>query len=66
MGNSSSSTSSSQNTNEVFQRYLNTLNMNNKYQFKRKVYKKTTFSKTIQVYDMIFKMPRILRQVKSN
>lgn len=48
---------------ELLSKHLNPNNLNRKYQFKPRVYKQTQHSKTIQVFDMMFKVPRVLRQV---
>ena len=63
MGNSLEQTSHVNINKSIFQKHLNKGNLNDKYQFKKKVYKKTGFSRTIQVFDMVFEMPRVLRQV---
>lgn len=46
-----------------YKKYLNTLDMNEKYKYLNKIFIQKEFQKTILVYDMIFEKKRILKQV---
>ena len=49
----------------IYKRYLNSADLNEKYQYRSKVYFKKKGVKTIQVYDMIFSKIRVMKQVSS-
>ena len=49
-----------------YEKYLNTLDMNEKYKYTNKLFVQKEYQKTILVYDMIFGIKRILKQVNLN
>lgn len=66
MGNSSqTSKPNGKEINPKYNKFFNKLDLNHKYKFKNKIYRKTRHQKTIQIYDMVFRTNRILKQVLS-
>jgi hypothetical protein len=66
MGNSSSKkTLIDEKNKKKYKHFYKNMDLNNKYKFKNKIYRKTSDSKTVLIYDMVFEKHRILKQVQT-